>query len=124
MKVIESKWRERQAYPGLLQHSPGKGALERLVRSAERGGIHMGSKDTSWGSIINTHHGEMGQKIAGCLQNVPSHGRMNAMKVGEARNWKHMRLWEAEQVQLSSEERILLDVGASHHQASSKGGPG
>ena len=80
----------------------------------------MGSKDTSWGSIINTHHGEMGQKIAGCLQNVPSHGRMNAMKVGgEARNWKHMGLWEAEKVQLSSKERILLDVGASHHQESS-----
>lgn len=88
MKVIESKWRERQAYPGLLQHSPGKGALERLV------GIHMGSKDTTWGSIINTHHGEMVQKIAVCLQNVPSHGRVSARKVGgEARNWKHMGLW-------------------------------
>ena len=94
MKVIETKRRERQAYPGLLQDSPGKGALERLVRRAERGGIHMGSKDTSWGSIINTHHGEMGQKIVGCLQNVPSRGRVNALKVGgEARNWKHMGLW-------------------------------
>ena len=94
MKVIESKWRERQAYPGLLQHSPGKGALERLVRRAERGGIHMGSKDTTWGSIINTHHGEMVQKIAVCLQNVPSHGKVSAMKAGgEARNWKHMGLW-------------------------------